>query len=101
MGNIEYGWGNCLDDVILDLDAVQKGKKITGNYIHHPDSVNISVWIPPAPTMISSVLDERAQFEVLQKYVNHLNNEINEHREIKRKMLVKVKISLLYMLDFY
>lgn len=90
VGNIEYGWGNCLNDVILDLDAVEKGKKVTGNYIHHPDTANISVWIPPAPTMISSTLDEKNQFEVLQKYANQLNNEINEHREIKRKMLVKV-----------
>ncbi|GAN03834.1 sec7 domain-containing protein [Mucor ambiguus] len=89
VGNLEYGWGSCLNDVILDLDAVESGEKITGKYFHDPDAVSISHWIPPAPTMVSSILDEKAQFESLQAYVNQLNEEINEHREIKRKILVK------------
>lgn len=90
VSNIEYGWGHCLDDVILDLDAVENNRKITGKYIHDPDAVNISNWVPPAPTMVSSILDEKEQLESLQKYVNQLNEEINEHREIKKKILVKV-----------
>ncbi|OAD01950.1 hypothetical protein MUCCIDRAFT_156396 [Mucor lusitanicus CBS 277.49] len=89
VGNLEYGWGNCLNDVILDLDAVESGEKITGKYFHDPDAVSISHWIPPAPTMVSSILDEKAQLESLQAYVNQLNEEINEHREIKRKIMVK------------
>ncbi|EPB91631.1 hypothetical protein HMPREF1544_01553 [Mucor circinelloides 1006PhL] len=89
VGNLEYGWGSCLNDVILDLDAEESGEKITGKYFHDPDAVTISHWIPPAPTMVSSILDEKAQFESLQAYVNQLNEEINEHREIKRKIMVK------------
>ncbi|KAK4520976.1 60S ribosomal protein L26A [Mucor velutinosus] len=89
VGNLEYGWGSCLNDVILDLDAVESGDKIAGKYFHDPDTVSISHWIPPAPTMVSSILDEKAQFESLQTYVNQLNEEINEHREIKRKIMVK------------
>ncbi|KAI7903926.1 uncharacterized protein BX663DRAFT_485418 [Cokeromyces recurvatus] len=89
VSNVEYGWGSCLDDVILDLDAVENNEKVTGHFIHDPDKVHISHWIPPAPTMVSSVLDEEAQLESLQKYVALLNDEINEHREIKKKILVK------------
>lgn len=85
IGNIEYGWGDCLNDVILDLDSVDHG-----DYIHDPDAVNISLWTPPAPSMVPSALDEKTQLLNMQKYVEQLNLEINEHREIKRKILVKV-----------
>jgi hypothetical protein len=90
VSNIEYGWGSCLDDVILDLDAVENNRKITGKYFHDPDQVNISHWVPPAPTMVSSVLDEESHYDNLQKYLVLLNQEINDHREIKKKILVKV-----------
>ncbi|KAI9483259.1 MAG: hypothetical protein EXX96DRAFT_499255 [Benjaminiella poitrasii] len=89
VSNTEYGWGNCLDDVILDLDAVEKNKKVTGHYFHDPDKVHVFQWNPTAPTMVSSVLNEKAQLKSLQKYVSLLNKEINEHREIKKKILVK------------
>ncbi|OBZ90732.1 PH and SEC7 domain-containing protein C11E3.11c [Choanephora cucurbitarum] len=89
VGNIEYGWGSCLDDVVLDQDAIEKGKKIIGKYTNNPDLVNVSVWTPAAPTMIPSALDEEAQLEALQKYVDQLNEEINDHREIKKKIQVK------------
>ncbi|RCH81607.1 hypothetical protein CU098_002843, partial [Rhizopus stolonifer] len=89
VSNIEYGWGSCLDDVVLDLDAIEKGKKIIGKYTHDPDTVNVSTWVPPAATMISSMLDEKTQLDNLQKYVDQLNGEINEHREIKKKIQVK------------
>lgn len=91
VSNIEYGWGSCLDDVILDLDAVESGKKITGKYFRDPDAVHISHWVPPTPTMVSSALDETTHYDNLQKYLGMLNQEINDHREIKKKILVKVK----------
>ncbi|CEG72491.1 hypothetical protein RMATCC62417_08043 [Rhizopus microsporus] len=91
IGNIEYGWGSCLDDVRVDEESVQSRGKITGTFIHHPDTVHVSTWVPPAPSMISSTLDEVTQYENLQKYLNQLNEEINEHRELKDKMLIKVK----------
>ncbi|KAI8641291.1 hypothetical protein BD408DRAFT_418492 [Parasitella parasitica] len=93
IGNLEYGWGRCLEDVVLDSDAAQsEGKKISaGDCVHDSNNVNVSLWIPPAPTMVSSVLDERAQLESMQTYVNQLNEEINEHREIKQKIMVKFR----------
>lgn len=93
VGNVEYGWGNCLNDVILDLDSLESGDRITGDYVHNPDAINISIWTPPTPSMISSTLDEKDQLESMQKYVDQLNEEINEHREIKKKILVKVTSS--------
>ncbi|GAA5804889.1 hypothetical protein HPULCUR_010398 [Helicostylum pulchrum] len=89
VSNIEYGWGSCLEDVILDLDAVESGKKITGKYFRDPDAVHISSWVPPTPTMVSSALDETTHYDNLQKYLGMLNQEINDHREIKKKILVK------------
>ncbi|KAG0175135.1 hypothetical protein DFQ29_007236 [Apophysomyces sp. BC1021] len=89
VSNMEYGWGACLNDVILDLDAVENGDKIAGNYLHDPDSVTIYDWIPPAPPMVSSTSDEQEQYDGLQKHLDALNKEINEHRELKSKLLVK------------
>ncbi|KAI8888139.1 hypothetical protein K501DRAFT_210989 [Backusella circina FSU 941] len=89
VGNLEYGWGHCLHDVILDLDAVEDNKKVTGNYINDPDAVHLSHWVPPAPTMVSSTLSERDHLSSLEKYLVSLNQEIDEHREIKKKLLVK------------
>jgi hypothetical protein len=96
VGNLEYGWGDCLHDVILDLDAVENGKKVTGNYINDPDSVHLSHWVPPAPTMVSSTLHERDHLASLEKYLVSLNQEIDEHREIKKKLLVKVRKKMAY-----
>lgn len=87
---MEYGWGNCLNDVIMDLD---KGQGYAS--VEDPDSVAITDWIPPQPTMVSSALDEREQYESLQKYLEKLNNEINQHRDMKSKILIKVSTNLL------
>ncbi|KAG1054230.1 hypothetical protein G6F43_003740 [Rhizopus delemar] len=76
IGNIEYGWGSCLD---LESD---KGT-------HNPDAVHISTWVPPAPTMVSSSLNEISQYDALRKYLDSLNEEINQHGDIKYKMLTK------------
>jgi hypothetical protein len=58
---------------------------------HSPDAVHISTWVPPAPTMVSSNLDEISQYDALRKYLDSLNEEINQHGDIKYKMLTKVK----------
>ena len=93
VGNMEYGWGSCLDDVILDLDAMRSGldqKQYINNDYSDPDSIFINTWLPPTATMVSSQLDEREQYEMLQKHLNELNVEINQHRDIKAKILIKV-----------
>ncbi|KAI9322735.1 hypothetical protein BX666DRAFT_1897992 [Dichotomocladium elegans] len=85
VSNMEYGWGACLDDVILDLD----GGDGCGNYLDDPDTVCIYDWQPPAPPTVSSTLTEEDQIVALRKHLRALAAEINEHRELKRKILVK------------
>ncbi|RCI06880.1 hypothetical protein CU098_010544 [Rhizopus stolonifer] len=92
VSNMEYGWGDCLNDVVMDLDAMHKGYHQKSHYydnMQDPDSIMIQDWIPPTPTMVSSQLDEKEQFEALQKHLVYLNNEINCHRDIKSKILIK------------
>ncbi|KAI7877230.1 hypothetical protein K492DRAFT_219281 [Lichtheimia hyalospora FSU 10163] len=60
VSNMEYGWGSCLDD-----------------------------WKPPMPPSVSSTLDELDQLDALRKHLGTLSNDINEHRDLKRKMLIK------------
>lgn len=94
---MEYGWGNCLHDVILNLDDDDLHPEEPIGLSHHSslDSYDqqqqlmIYDWKPPAPPTVSSNLDEKEQYEALQKHLNMLNADINEHREIKKKMLVK------------
>lgn len=92
VGNMEYGWGECLSDVILDLDAMRKGQEQKQHVSSiDPDSILIGDWLPPTATMVSSSLDEKEQYDMLQKHLIELNHEINQHRDIKTKIMLKVK----------
>ncbi|KAI8093239.1 uncharacterized protein BX664DRAFT_294856 [Halteromyces radiatus] len=110
VSNMEYGWGNCLHDVILNLDeddlhgqeqpigVFQQQQQQQQQHQQHqhqqhqqqlsPD-IMIYEWRPPAPPMVSSSLNEKEQYEALQKHLSMLNVDINEHRDIKKKMMVK------------
>ncbi|CAO3582679.1 unnamed protein product [Absidia cylindrospora] len=107
VSNMEYGWGNCLHDVILNLDeddllrqeqpigVFQHQQSNTQNHQEYGSSLSctneimIYDWRPPVPPMVSSNLNERDQHKALQRHLNTLNSDINEHREIKKKMMVK------------
>ncbi|KAI9308266.1 hypothetical protein BJ944DRAFT_113708 [Cunninghamella echinulata] len=91
VSNMDFGWGECLHDVIVDLDAIQNGEMTTGNTvgIHNPDAITIFDWQPPLPPMTSSHLNEQDQLNVLKEHLHWLHAEINEHREVKTKILVK------------
>ena len=91
VSNMEYGWGACLDDVIMDLDAERKGYQNTSNCsLTDLDTVIINNWLPPCATMISSLVNEKEQCEIVQKHLNILNDEINQHRDLESKILIKV-----------
>jgi hypothetical protein len=91
VGNMEYGWGNCLDDVILNLDTHEAGD--SGTFVgSDPDGIILHDWLPPSATLVSSKLSEKEQFEQFQKHLNSLNNNINEHRDLKSKIMIKVII---------
>ncbi|KAI8066875.1 hypothetical protein BC940DRAFT_301760 [Gongronella butleri] len=91
VSNMEYGWGNCLNDVILNLDDDYREKPIGihGDVADAPNQVMIYDWTPPTPPMVGSSLDEKDQLAALQRYLAMLNADINEHRDLKKKILVK------------
>ncbi|KAF7731518.1 hypothetical protein EC973_009282 [Apophysomyces ossiformis] len=65
VSNMDYGWGACLE---------QSGP------------VTISEWQPPVPPMVNSAMDEASQLTALHKHVKELNEELDHHRDIKRKI---------------
>ncbi|CAO3609093.1 unnamed protein product [Cunninghamella blakesleeana] len=91
VSNMDFGWGDCLVDVIMDLDAIQNGDSTTGNTVgvNSPDAITIYDWQPPVPPMSSSRLSEQDQLKTLKEHLHWLHAEINEHREVKTKILVK------------
>lgn len=91
VSNMDFGWGDCLVDVIMDLDAIQNGDNMAGNTVgvNNPDAITIYDWRPPVPPMSSSQLNEQEQLKALKEHLHWLHAEINEHREVKTKILVK------------
>jgi hypothetical protein len=103
VSNMDYGWGDCLHDVILNLDEddlLRKEHPIgaleppplspssSSSSLHAADLM-VYDWLPPAPPMMSSNLNEKDQYDALQKHLAMLNSDINEHRDIKKKILVR------------
>ncbi|KAI8393557.1 uncharacterized protein BYT42DRAFT_609341 [Radiomyces spectabilis] len=89
VSNMEYGWGNCLNDVIMDLDDVDQGQVIPGSHTRDADHITLYDWRAPAPPMVSSTLSEKDQRDALQRHLQVLNYDINNHRDLKKKILVK------------
>ncbi|KAG0183590.1 hypothetical protein DFQ28_002963 [Apophysomyces sp. BC1034] len=94
VSNMEYGWGSCLNDVILNLDAADYGGAITGRCLQDADTVMVYDWRAPTPPMVPSTLDESEQYNTLQKHLTSLNDEINDHRELKKKILIKASAAI-------
>lgn len=81
VSNLEYGWGACLEDVQEEEDEQE-------NKLYPP--VQVQEWLPPMPPSVASYLEETAQLEVLHRHVKELNQELDKHRDIKRKMEIRV-----------
>ncbi|KAI9313290.1 hypothetical protein BX666DRAFT_1981596 [Dichotomocladium elegans] len=72
VSNIEYGWGNGLDDNDND-----------DNHDHAiPATVIVHEWHPPIPPTAQSTLDEHAQLSSLHKHVQALNEALDQHRDL-------------------
>ncbi|KAI8359903.1 Pleckstrin homology domain-containing protein [Choanephora cucurbitarum] len=65
VSSMDYGW-NC-----LELDS---------------ETPIIHEWQAPIPPTVSSLLEESAQLEALQKHVQELSEELDQHRDIKPRM---------------
>lgn len=59
---------------------------------HSPwsERVFINEWKPPIPPSISSIYDEEAQLEALQKYVQMLKKDLKDHNELREPMTALV-----------
>lgn len=50
------------------------------------DRMHINDWRPPPPAVVPSPLDEEAQLDTLQAYVQSLRRELAEHRALEEPM---------------
>jgi hypothetical protein len=75
--NMEYGWS----DRLLE-DGVSA------------DSVNVYEWTPPPPSMLTSQLDEISQLNELRKHLDELNDELETHCMLDKKIEAKVSCIL-------
>ena len=96
VSNMEFGWGNCLSDVVMNLDTDQA--EIHSYHAQDPDTIAIYDWLPPSSPLVASTLDEKQQYEALQKHLKALDDEINGHRELKPRMVAKVTRALIIYL---
>jgi hypothetical protein len=86
ISNMEFGWGDCLQDVVGQPDNY----KLSAGVI----SVTVHEWKPPVPPEVSSTVSEMDHFNALQKHVQQLNVELDYHREIKPKISIRVSFLL-------
>lgn len=78
---MEYGWGACLDHV--DEDDPDRT---------YPP-VQVFEWQPPVPPTVSSATEEKAQLDALHKHVQELNETLDRHRDLKRKLELRVCVA--------
>lgn len=75
--NIDYGWGSQWDN------------KNNGR-----DDTNISssmpIWYPPTPCMVNSTLSVKDQYRDLESQIAGLNQQLNDHRQLKLSLDKKV-----------
>jgi hypothetical protein len=108
---MEYGWQKVVpvyangasDDHDRDHDhddkaSVRSGRssmsKLGGTYgrrtLAPADRMHINDWRPPMPASMPSPLDEEAQLEALQVYIESLKKELDEHKAIEEPMIRQV-----------
>ncbi|KAG2171769.1 hypothetical protein INT43_008149, partial [Umbelopsis isabellina] len=67
--NMEYGWSErALEEDISN------------------ESINLYDWSPPTPSMTASHLDEFSQLNQLRKHLDELNDEMDEHCTLDKKI---------------
>ncbi|GFZ49007.1 hypothetical protein JCM24511_06756 [Saitozyma sp. JCM 24511] len=110
VSNMEYGWQKVVpvyingasDEHDRDHDhdhddkaSVRSGRssmsKLGGTYgrrtLAPADRMHINDWRPPMPASMPSPLDEEAQLEALQVYIESLKKELDEHKAIEEPMI--------------
>ncbi|KAL1921561.1 uncharacterized protein VTP21DRAFT_11277 [Calcarisporiella thermophila] len=83
VSNIEYGWSRCLKSGgEEDGDEFKAEQSGNGYVVDRP----INEWQPPAPPMVSSNLDEASQIQALNRHVEGLERELENHSEYREAM---------------
>ncbi|KAG1869818.1 hypothetical protein C8R48DRAFT_791069 [Suillus tomentosus] len=112
VSNMEYGWNRVADALNgrptsddqkpehdrTDSMSVRSGRSTRSKLgwkesaatvrAHSPWSERLFIndWKPPIPPSISSIHDEEAQLEALQKYVHMLKKDLKHHNELREPM---------------
>ena len=89
VSNMEYGWGSCLDCISSSDDDENSAVSWQQNLF---PPVTINEWQPPVPPSVGSAMEEMAQLDILHKHVTKLNDELDNHRDTKCKMELRVKL---------
>ena len=105
LGNVEYGWNRLLDSAAGNAvpkpeDAMSMRSNLSGHSRmsfqgtmgrRHGSAalierMHIAEWRAPQPSLIPSPLDEETQLESLQKHVQSLKQQLEEHTLLEEPM---------------
>jgi hypothetical protein len=78
--NIDYGWGSKWNN---NNNNVRGGRKDDSHQI-------IPVWHPPTPCMIKNNASLSDQYHDLESQINHLKQQLYDHRQLKLSLDKKV-----------
>ncbi|PGH12576.1 hypothetical protein AJ79_04197 [Helicocarpus griseus UAMH5409] len=107
ISNIEYGWSPA----VINSSPAQVEAPPTANSSTGPrqsfqsslrssldqqnvrprlpaDRIHISDWSPPQQSMMASTLSELDQLNTLRKYVKHVEEELQQHNELRSAMVL-------------
>ncbi|KAK2784105.1 hypothetical protein FQN53_008822 [Emmonsiellopsis sp. PD_33] len=108
ISNIEYGWSSAVINSALVNSDVHPPPTATSSG-HRPslqssirssldqqnvrprlpaDRIHISDWSPPQQSMMASNLPETNQLNTLRKYVKHVEDELQQHNELRGAMVL-------------
>jgi hypothetical protein len=122
VSNMEYGWNRVIDSAPhsksishgesykdtdpFDSVSVRSGKSSRSKFSRKDgaattrasestwsERVQINDWREPAPPTVSSIHDEEAQLEALQKHVAFMKTDLERHNEYREPMLALVRSS--------
>jgi hypothetical protein len=80
--NMEYGWSDAAINPALSGSETQYNLPLPGDNLH------INDWSPPLQSTIASQLMEVDQLKALQSYVQHVEEELQKHNELRPAMVL-------------
>jgi Pleckstrin homology domain len=117
VSNMEYGWNRVVDSQVRSMSEDNSLREVDRSDVlsvrssrsrygkkdgtasirsaHSPwaDRLFINEWKQPLPPSVPSTHDEETQLEALQRHVAYLNEELQQHNELREPMSVLVRIA--------